>query len=154
MMSKVAEIYLIEGKQLMLKLINIKNNTGKMVNYLIDDNEFQIFNGRSFYDMLSDDTLEDGTPILSELDKVISKVEKSVVTEVDKKIYSSMYFFCMTHRSYFDEVETVYNTLNGYHSGWLSFELTKSRLEEAYNNIVNSRHAELLTKCEIEVSNN
>ena len=43
--------------------------------------------------MLIDDSLEDGTPILSELDKVVKKVEKNVVTDFDKKYILVCTFF-------------------------------------------------------------
>ena len=63
-----------------------------------------------------------------------------------------MYFFCSTHRSYFDEVETVYNTLNRFHSGISSFERTKSSLKESYQAIVNSQHGSWFANCELAVS--
>lgn len=152
-MTSVAELYINEGKDLMLKLINVKKHTGAAVKILIDDNDFQAFNGKDFYSMLMNDALEDGTPILSRLDKVVKEVESNISSEGDKKIYSAMYFFCSTHRSYFDEVETVYNTVNGYHSGRNSFERTKNSLKESYDAIVNSDHESYFTKCELAISN-
>ncbi|MEH7248961.1 hypothetical protein V7114_19505, partial [Neobacillus niacini] len=151
--SKVIEIYLNEGKDLMLKLINIKNYTGLKVKHLIDDDDFQAFNGNDFYNMLMDDSLEDGTPILSQLDKIVTRIEKNVVTDFDKFVHFYMYLFCSTHRSYFDEIDTIYNTLNMFHSGMSSFERTKSRLKESHKAIVNSQHGSWLADCELAVSN-
>jgi hypothetical protein len=128
-MTGVTKLYLNEAKDLMLRLLNIKNYTAIKVKHLIDDNDFQAFNGTDFLNILMDDTLENGTPVLSELDKVLKKIEKNMDTDTDRQIFALISYFCSTHRSYFDEGDTVYSTLNMYHSGMFSFQLKKERLK-------------------------
>lgn len=142
------DLYLNEGRSLMITLLEIRNNTLEVLRHLGHDNEFIHVNGEKFYGMLMDGKLEDGSYALSRLNEVVSKAKTNIVSEHDKSLYTYMMIFCINHRSYFDYAENVYHALNKYQRDRIYFEDTKIVIKNSFDRIINNQQSDLFKKCE------